>query len=147
MRMNKPEPLTGPPGVQLLEMGERGDYRVCKDSCDPRGWLVLTADDRELGKITDLIIDELGLTVRYLVCTYGGTTRRVLLPIGFARLDERARVVHLDFITRSDVYRLPDYHGLPITPNEALDVESALTLREPPARESVIVRRESMSAD
>jgi hypothetical protein len=135
------------PAVQLVELGRRRDYRICKDSQDPRGWLVRTADDREIGDISDLVVDELGLTVRYLVCTYVGSQRRVLLPVGFARLDARARVVHLDFITRSDLQRLPDYGGLPISPEQTLDLESALTLREPPARDSVIVRRDTLSAD
>lgn len=145
--MNTDPTTTPEPPVRLTEMRKRRDYRVCKDSLDPRGWLVRTADDRELGKITDLIIDEDGLTVRYLVCAFSPGGRRVLLPTGFARLDGRARVVHLDFITRHDVQRLPDYQGLPLSPQQALDLESALTLRDPPAREAVIVRRESITAD
>jgi hypothetical protein len=142
---NAPPPGTAP--MQLTEMSTRRDYRVCKDSYDPRGWLVRTADDRELGKISDLIIDEVGLNVRYLVCAYAIGGRRVLLPVGFARLDPRARVVHLDFITRTDIQRLPDYKGLPISAEQTQHLESALTLRDPPARESVIVRRDSITAD
>lgn len=134
--------------MNLAELRTRKDYRVCKDSQDPRGWPVRTADDRELGKITDLVIDLDGLNARYLVCTFAGDhTRRVLLPTGFARLDPRAHVVHLDFITRQDVRRLPSYSGLPISPEQTLDLESALTLREPPVRDSVIVRRDPADAE
>ena len=134
------------PPMQLAEIEKRRDYRVCKDSHDPRGWLVRTADDRDLGKIVDLIIDEVGLNVRYLVCeAIGG--RRVLLPVGFARLDARTRVVHLDFITRHDVQRLPNYRGLPISREQEIELETALTLRDPPGRESMIVRRDSITAD
>jgi hypothetical protein len=145
--MTNPQGPASETPMRLAEMRERRDYRVCKDSHDPRGWLVRTADDRELGRITDLIIDEIGLTARYLVCTFPGYKRRVLLPTGFARLEPRGRIVHLDFITHKDVQRLPNYEGPPISPEQALDLESALTLREPPARESMIVRRDSVIAD
>lgn len=139
----KNQPPLGEPHVELAELHSHGEYRICKGQSDPRGWPVRTADDRELGKISDLIIDEVALNARYLVCTFALEGRRVLIPTGFARLDDRGRVVHLDFITRQDLQRLPTYNGLPLTTDEQRDVESALTLREPqPAPEPVIVRRD-----
>lgn len=102
-----------------------------------------TGDDRELGKISDLIIDEVALNARYLVCTFSLEGRRVLIPMGFARMDDRGRVVHLDFLTRQDLQRLPTYNGLPLSGDEQRDVETALTLREPQAAsEPLITRRD-----
>jgi hypothetical protein len=127
--------------VELAEMREHREYRVCKDNHDPRGWPVRTSDDRELGKVTDLIIDEVALNARYLVCTYALDGRRILIPTGFARLDDRGKVVHLDFITREEIARIPAYHGLPLSDREQQEVESALTGREPQPAESLITRR------
>jgi hypothetical protein len=129
------------PLVELVEMREHGEYRVCKDNHDPRGWPVRTSDDRELGKVSDLIIDEVALNARYLVCTFALEGRRILIPTGFARLDDRYKVVHLDFITRNDVTRIPAYNGLPLSEREQQDVEIALTGREPQPGEPLIKRR------
>ena len=130
--------------TELAELQKHGEYRICRGQSDPRGWPVRTADDRELGKISDLIIDEVGLNARYLVCTFSLEGRRVLIPTGFARFDNRARVVHLDFITRQDMQRLPTYKGLPLSADEQRNVETALTLREPHETiEPLITRRDS----
>ena len=130
-----------------MELRTHGEYRICKGQPDPRGWPVRTADDRELGKISDLIIDEIALNARYMVCTFALEGRRVLIPTGFARLDNRGHVVHLDFLTRQDLQRLPTYNGLPLTSDEQRDVESALTLREPTVSEDPIVLRREPRRD
>jgi hypothetical protein len=139
--MKKTEPL-GEPRVELAELHSNREYRICRGQSDPRGWPVRTADDRELGKISDLIIDEVALNARYLVCTFSLESRRVLIPTGFARFDDRGHVVHLDFITREDLRRLPTYNGLPLSSDDQRNVEAALTLREPHTSEPVIVRRD-----
>ena len=127
----------------------RGDreYRVCKDHHDPRGWPVRTSDSRELGKVTDLIIDQEALSARYLVCTFSLENRRVLIPTGFARLDDRAKVVHLDFITRQELARIPSFNGLPLSEEEQQSVETALTGREPAHTEPIIERRTERRSD
>jgi hypothetical protein len=136
------EQVLGEPPVELAELQKHSEYRICKGQSDPRGWPVRTADDRELGKISDLIIDEVGLNARYLVCTFALEGRRVLIPTGFERFDNRGRVVHLDFITRQDLQRLPTYKGLPMSADEQRNVETALTLREPvETGEPLITRR------
>jgi hypothetical protein len=139
--------LPGEPEAELVELRTHGEYRICKGQPDPRGWPVRTADDRELGKISDLIIDEVALNARYMVCTFALEGRRVLIPTGFARLDSRGHVVHLDFLTRQDLQRLPTYNGLPLTSDEQRDVESALTLREHTVTEDPIVHRRAPRRD
>jgi hypothetical protein len=127
--------------VELAEMREHREYRVCKGNHDPRGWPVRTSDDRELGKVSDLIIDEVALNARYLVCKFPLDGRRILIPTGFARLDDRGKVVHLDFITRTEAARIPAYRGLPLSEQEQQEVESALTGREQTPTEGLITRR------
>lgn len=131
----------------LAEMKEHREYRVCKDNHDPRGWPVRTSDNRELGKVSDLIIDEEALSARYLVCTFSLQNRRVLIPTGFARLDDRGKVVHLDFITREELAKMPSYHGLPLSEQEEQTVETALTGREPVEVEPIIHRRDDRRSD
>ena len=139
--MSTSDQIHGDPHVELAEMRTHPEYKVCKDNADPRGWPVRTNEDRELGRVADLIIDEEALSARYLVCSFALDGRRVLIPTGFARLDERAKVVHLDFLTRQDVARLPDFNGLPLSPEQQLNVETALTGREPFEPASIIQRR------
>ena len=128
-------------------MQDHREYRVCKDNHDPRGWPVRTSDNRDLGKVSDLIIDEEALNARYLVCTFSLEKRRVLIPTGFARLDDRGKVVHLDFITREELNKMPTYHGLPLSEAEEQTVETALTGREPVEPEAVITRRSERRSD
>jgi hypothetical protein len=140
------EVMTNRSGL-LAEMHARREYRVCKDNHDPRGWPVRTADNRELGKVSDLIIDEEALSARYLVCSFALEKRRVLIPTGFARLDERGKVVHLDFITREEIAKIPSYNGLPLTEQEAQTVETALTGRDHVDAETLIKRRSEPRSD
>jgi hypothetical protein len=139
--MDVSEHTLGEPQVELAEMRTHREYKVCRDNHDPRGWPVRTNDDRELGKVSDLIIDQIALNARYLVCTFALDGRRILIPTGFARLDDRAKVVHLDFLTRQDISRLPTFHGLPLSSEQQLEVETALTGREQFEPESIIQRR------
>lgn len=139
--------LKGEPLISLVELRENRQYRVCRDDHDPRGWPVRTRDERELGKVTDLIIDEVALSARYLVCTFALEGRRILIPTGFARLDDRAKVVHLDFLAREDLHRLPTYRGLPLSDEEQMQVETALTGREVVPTEPLITRRSEVRPD
>lgn len=128
-------------GLELAEMTAHAEYRVCKDDHDPRGWVVQTSDTHALGSVSDLIIDEVALNARYLVCRITADQRRILIPTGFARLDHHDEIVHLDFITHEEVERLPSYHGLPLTAEQQLDVETALTGRDMIPVEPLIHRR------
>jgi hypothetical protein len=139
--MKETEHTMGEAHLELAEMRTHREYQVCKDNSDPRGWPVRTSDDREMGKVSDLIIDEVALSARYLVCTFALEGRRVIIPTGFARLDDRGKTVHLDFLTRQDIARLPNYDGLPLSPEQQMNVETALTGREQFEPAAIIQRR------
>jgi hypothetical protein len=133
--------------MELAELRTSPEYRVCKDNSDPRGWPVRTSDDRDLGKVSDLIIDQEALNARYLVCTFPLQGRRILIPTGFARLDDRGKIVHLDFVTREEAQRLPTFNGLPLSDQQQVDLEAALTGREHTETPSLITRRSGHRAD
>lgn len=137
------------PSVELKTMTSLGDYRVSSEDIDPRAWDTLDSNGVLLGQITDLIIDVQALTARYIVVTGPGMgmgagtgARSVLIPVGFARLDKEHCKAHLDFVTSADVAQLPTFTGLPLSDEDALKTEKALTgATPPPAAESKIVRR------
>jgi hypothetical protein len=128
--------------IELTAMRDLPDYRVCSEDTDPRGWNVIDADGFQLGAVTDLIIDVQALTVRYIVCSLAAAMRQVLIPTGFARLDEESRQVHLDFVTAADTEQMPHFVGLPLTEQYSAALEKALTGVAPStSNQAKIVRR------
>ncbi len=139
--MENGRPATAEPQLELSELSANDEYRVASDQLDPRDWVIRTQDGRTVGRISDLIIDETALAARYLVCDLELEQRHVLIPTGFARLDESTQTVFLDFITGEDLARLPGYKGLPLSLEQQLELETALTMREPATPEPIIQRR------
>jgi hypothetical protein len=133
------------PTIELEALSELPDYRVCADNTDPRGWPIIDSNAVPIGTATDLIIDVQALTARYIVCSVSrDTTRMVLIPTGFARLDNDACTVHLDFLTVADIINLPTHTGLPLTEAFSATMESVLTGAAPvDAGTAKIVRRTS----
>src|SRR5690606_20689068 len=81
---------------------------------DLRGWNVVLADGRNIGRVVDLLIDTVALKVRSLECEVdpstrpaASETRRIIIPIGYARLDEEDRTVHVGAISSADLDDLP----------------------------------------
>lgn len=132
------------PPVELAALGDLHDYRVCAGDADPRGWNVVDSNGAALGEVTDLLIDLQALIARYIVCSFTGDARQVLIPVGFARLDAEHGTVHLDFITAADAEKIPAFTGLPLSAEYGAQMEKALTGVAPPSpAEPKIVRRSS----
>jgi hypothetical protein len=116
------------PVDELRSLAQLSDYRVAADDPDPRDWTVIDANDVEVGRVADLIIDVTALVARYIECTITrGNARRVLIPTGFARLEKADSVVHLDYVTAADIEQLPTFNGLPIDPRDVQRAEEVLT--------------------
>jgi sporulation protein YlmC with PRC-barrel domain len=102
------------PNEKLAPIGDT-DFKVASEDPDPRGWHVLSADGRRVGKIDDLIVDQQAAKVRYLVCDLDedelgikeDRDRHVLIPVGFARLIEKEKRVVVDTISSEDVATMP----------------------------------------
>lgn len=117
---------------RLSSIEELEDFEVAEGDPDPRGWEVLGADGQRIGAVEDLIVDTTAMKVRYLDCNVDEerlgldtTNRHVLIPVGFARLDEEDNQVVVDRISSQDVGDLPAFSGLPL----ARDDENALLNR------------------
>lgn len=91
-------------------------YDVARDDPDPRGWPIRLTDGTTIGTVDDLVVDTRALKVRYLVCLAGGETfdlstppDRILVPIGYARLDEDDRSIRLDLPSERLLAEMPTY--------------------------------------
>jgi hypothetical protein len=78
----------------LVHTRDLDDFKFPKDSPDPRGWDVRTADGTKLGKVEDLIVDTAESRVRYVEVAldkdFAKDAKRdyALVPIGQAHLDD-----------------------------------------------------------
>lgn len=107
---------------RLAALDELPQYKVAEGDPDPRGWEVVAGDGEVVGRVAELIVDTAALKVRYLDCDVDEAAlgleeedRHVLIPIGYARLNEEAKQVITDVVTSDDIARLPRYEGLPLS--------------------------------
>lgn len=131
--------------VELSVLSELQDYRVCAPDTDPRGWQIIDSNHVAVGVVSDLIIDVAGLVARYIVCDLQrAAAKRVLVPIGFVRLDDQNQTVVLDFITRADLDDLPGFTGLPLSEADNARMGEVLTgSTADPKPHPKIIRRSS----
>lgn len=109
---------------RLRKLDELDDYQVADGDPDIRGWEV-KCGGKEIGKVDDLIVDVGAMQVRYMqveldddsLSSAGRKTngdddeRRVLIPIGSARLDEDNDDVLLDGMELSRLREYPRLEG------------------------------------
>lgn len=95
---------------------------------DVRGWEVTAADGMKLGRVDRLLADNQTNTVRYLVVDLAadqnlrGPDRHILIPIGYALLDEPDGRVRVDELRASQLVDFPLYSGQPLTASYELSV-------------------------
>jgi len=92
---------------------------------DVRGYEVRTRDqDHKVGKVSDLVCTPEG-EIRYLDVGLGGlfNRKRVLLPVGVARVDRQNDIVWVAGMTQDQVKELPDYDGNPETITEDYEAQ------------------------
>ncbi len=100
---------------RLCPLGELADYRVSEGNPDIRGWDVFGNDSLRLGEVRELIVDTEAMKARYMVVSLDRTLpnvqgdRRVLVPVGRARLDDALDRVYLEDVTVATANTLPDY--------------------------------------
>jgi len=108
------------------------DYKVAKDNPDVRGWPLLDADKKEIGKIENFLVDMDAEAVRYLEVSIkpenkdaidtktaaGGMAEshtirtknegvRLIVPIGLARINREDHNVYTDSINTENYRNLP----------------------------------------
>lgn len=88
-------------GTQMIvPMRSAPETWVDAEDADPRGMVVVGADHREAGVVTDIWVDLAEPQIRYLEVEVLGSEsgRHVLLPMGFARIDGGRRRVKVKSI-------------------------------------------------
>lgn len=100
---------------ELKRLDKLDDFEVAEHEPDPTGWRVIGGDGSEIGKVDHLIADTGRMKVRYFDVDIDsdliGEKRDVLVPAGYARLEESDRTVRVDAMNRTNAADLPAYTG------------------------------------
>lgn len=86
------------------------DYQNYLDNDDIIGFDFYSRDEK-IGSVDNILVDDNG-QFRYLVVNTGVWVfgKKVLLPIGYARIDSDDRRVYADTLTKEQVKALPEYN-------------------------------------
>lgn len=114
---------------RVVPLDELPDFEVAEGDPDVRGWEVLASDGTRIGEVDDLLIDTDAMKVRYLDVDLtsdfdAGEDRHILVPIGYARLDDRDDRVIVDELSGADIATLPVYDHSPLTREYEADLRS-----------------------
>jgi uncharacterized protein (TIGR02271 family) len=85
------------------------DYNTHSTDPDIKGLSMYAGTDK-IGSINDVLVDDEG-KFRYLIVDSGGWImgKKVLLPIGHARIDYQGKRVYADSLTKTQVEALPEF--------------------------------------
>jgi PRC-barrel domain len=120
---------------RVVPLGQLDDFKVAEGDPDVRGWEVLASDGRKIGEVDELLVDTSAMKVRYLdVDVDGGVMgdgldRHVLIPIGYARLEQERDCVMVDGLAASDLGGLPAYDQGPLTRDFESSVRESFSRR------------------
>ena len=115
---------------RVVSLDQLDDFKVAEGDPDVRGWEVIASDGRKIGEVDQLLVDTAAMKVRYLDVDVDdgllndNTDRHVLIPIGYARLDEGDDRILVDSLASADVVALPEYTHGPITRDFETDLRS-----------------------
>lgn len=105
----------------VAPLSAMADLQVADGEPDIRGWEVVGQDRRTIGTVHDLVVDSAEMKVRYMdveirrAAIDADQDRHVLIPIGYARLDEDDDRVLVNNIATTAAGSLPAYEHAPIT--------------------------------
>jgi uncharacterized protein (TIGR02271 family) len=106
---------------RIVPLDELKDFKVAEGDPDVRGWDVLSADGRKIGDVDNLLVDTTAMKVRYLDVDIDdehitdGQDRHILIPIGYARLDENDDHIFVDSLNTTNLGQIPAYRHEPLT--------------------------------
>lgn len=106
---------------RVVPLDKLDDFKIADGDPDVRGWEVRSSDNRKIGKIDDVLIDTTAMKVRYLDVDLdkdfrgGDKDRHVLIPIGYAQLNEDDDRIMVDSLASGDLAGLPAYTHEPLS--------------------------------
>ena len=110
-------------GDGILPLDQLHDFEIAEGDPDVRGWAVISSDGREIGEVDELLIDTAAMKVRYLDVAVtddllaDGEERHILVPIGYARLDEIDDQIFIDGLSSERLRQIPSYGREPLAPD------------------------------
>jgi photosynthetic reaction center H subunit len=104
-RANHPD-LTSDGLPMIVPLRITSQFSISDKDPDPRGMEVFGVDHESGGTVTDLWVDRAEPQIRYLEVDTG--QRHVLLPINFAKIDGRRRIVDVKSILGSQFAFVPE---------------------------------------
>jgi PRC-barrel domain len=105
------------------------DFEIKHGEHDIRNWKVVTAQNQEIGRISELLFDEVSRRVRYVIVDLNGKplnliSRPVIIPVGLAVLHEKEKVVSFPGLTAGHIASLPSYDKGKITIENEMEIRS-----------------------
>ena len=100
------------------------DYRNHFEGQDVIGYDLCAGADK-VGSVDDILVDDTG-KIRYLIINTGAWVfgKQVLMPVGQAQIDYKARRISANHLTRAQVEALPQYDGKAVEYNQEEQVRS-----------------------
>jgi len=96
--------------ARLRPLRELPNVSFAAGEPDVRGWPIDTSDSKDAARADDVIVDVGGRQVRYVVVTLE-TGTRVLVPVGFFRVDAEEQRLRTPGLHRDDLQALQPYDG------------------------------------
>ncbi len=97
-----------------LEELNHSDYKIAENQPNIDDWKILNSTNQKVGEVEDLLFDKKALKVRYIITNLKkgdllDDDKKVLIPIGQARLDKENKNVIIPNITKAQLTTLPIY--------------------------------------
>ena len=92
---------------KLISLNDHADYCIPDGDPDPRGWVLLSADEQRVGKVHDLWFNRAEFFLRYYEVSIAGAEGRRLVPAFFAEALPRDRAVRATTLVARDLRRVP----------------------------------------
>ncbi len=96
------------------------EFEMREGEPDIRNWKVTTMHNREIGKVTELLFDDVSHRIRYIIVELNGkplnlVSRNVIIPSGLAVVHEKDKLVSFPGLTVGHLASLPGYEKGKIT--------------------------------
>jgi hypothetical protein len=90
------------------------NFEMATGEPDISHWMVLAGGHQEIGRVSELLFDEVSRKVKYLVIDMDGkplnlVSRNIMVPIGLAELRRREKLVLVPELTVGHIASLPSY--------------------------------------
>lgn len=110
----------------LVPLHESG-FEIVDGETDIRNWSVVASENQLVGRVSELLFDEVSHRVIYMVVDINGKplnliSRSVIVPMGLAEIDRKENLVIIPALTVGHLASLPSYEKGKIS----MDTENAI---------------------